>query len=362
MKNSQCKYLRLDGTAINRGLTHGRKLKSLIREGIERWKFRLYTLNRKAPHEIIEEFVENTSYIDTVERVAPHLLEEVKGIGEGSKVDFNTIFAYQCMDEIWRWSPDSKKCPNVEGCSVIGTFRGGHTPTILGQNMDLPSYYQGLETLINLRDEDSSQESFIVTFAGMIGLCGLNNTPLGLCGNTLLDLNGSLDGYPVAFFVRSILEQDSLESAMNFVKTVKHASGQNYSIGNTEGVVSLECSSNKVCEFYPFKGAKITYHTNHPIVNDDLRVPPYKQTWSRTTHARFEYLENRLREPFTPIDLETMKLILSSHEGPICAHQSYQPGSSYTFSSLIHVLSKKPELHLTWGPPCSSTYETLRFE
>jgi predicted choloylglycine hydrolase len=244
----------------------------------------------------------------------------------------------------------------------LGFFNEGKSPTLLGQNMDLPSYYQSLETLLNVKEEDSFKESFIITFAGMIGLCGLNNAPLGLCGNTLLDLNGSLDGYPVAFLVRSILEQDSLENAVNYIKDVKQASGENYTIGDEKRVVSLECSSNKVCEFTPYKGANRTYHTNHPLVNDDLRVPPNKQTWLNTTHARFEYLESRLRDPSTPINLETMKYILSSHEGPVCAHQSYQPGNSCTFSSLIYILSKKPELHLTRGPPCSNKYEIFRFE
>ena len=37
----------------------------------------------------------------------PDLLEEVRGIADGAGVDFDTMYAYQLVDEIWAMDRDS---------------------------------------------------------------------------------------------------------------------------------------------------------------------------------------------------------------------------------------------------------------
>jgi predicted choloylglycine hydrolase len=97
------------------------------------------------------------------------------------------------------------------------------------------------------------------------------NQPLGLCANTLLELAGSKDGLPVAFVVRGILKQPNLDKATDFIKKVKHASGQNYILGDAEKIVDLECSANKVSRYVPPEGDRRTCHANHALANDEKR-------------------------------------------------------------------------------------------
>ena len=47
----------------------------------------------------------DTDPVAATEKWAPQLLEEVKGIGNGAGVDFNTIFMLQCIDEAGGTSP-----------------------------------------------------------------------------------------------------------------------------------------------------------------------------------------------------------------------------------------------------------------
>ena len=114
---------------------------------------------------------------------------------------------------------------------------------MVAQNQDMPDFVYGHETLLHIKYQDSDLESYIWTFSGIIALVGMNNHSVGICANTLLDLNPCLDGLPVAFVQRGLAEQPSFEEAVKFAKTVKHTSGQNYVIGGKRNLINLECSA-----------------------------------------------------------------------------------------------------------------------
>ena len=76
----------------------------------------------------------------------------------------------------------------------------------------------------HIKHPNSTVESLILTFAGMIALCGVNNQPVGICCNSLVaDLKRSINGLPVAFIVRAVLEQPTLDDAIDFIKSIKHS-------------------------------------------------------------------------------------------------------------------------------------------
>ena len=354
------KCILLEGSPWERGLIYGESCKQLISEVVERWEYSLLKGFGEDPKSLIDLFIEETGFVSTVKRVSPELLKEVEGIGEGADVDFDTIFALQCMDEGWWFFPEKDVSSGVGGCSVVGIPKIGGYPTILSQNMDIPSVFQGTDVLLRIKNHRHSVQSIVYTFAGMIALCGISDRPLGICCNTLIDLNHSETGLPVAFLVREVLEKSNLEKAIEFIKRIEHASGQNYSIGDSERVVALECSANKVCRHEPFKEGGRVIHTNHPLVNDDLVFPPRKVFGSGTSHVRYSYLNFRI-EPPKRVDLDTVKGILSSHYGPVCVHPMGKPDKAYTFGSLVYLLSDTPEMHLARGPPCRTKYEIHTF-
>jgi predicted choloylglycine hydrolase len=341
---------------------HGKALKHKILRAVDAWKEDLRYYG-KDPNESIHQFMRDTDLVAATEKWAPQLLEEVKGIGNGAGVDFETIFMLQCMDEEW-WYGAHSLFAKAEQCSGLGCYKEGKTPTLLAQNMDVPNYWDDFKILLHVKNAESSVESFVFSEAGIIGLNGLNNQPLGICCNTLLELNYSPKGLPVAFIVRSVLEQPTLEKAIAFIQRIKHASGQNYIMANSEKVVDFECSANKVCQYAPYKGARRIYHTNHTITNSDL-------AWSSedrarlltkgTSRARFDVLEKELKDPSRAVNVETIKSILSSHEGPVCTHNTHNPEGSCTLGTLIMSMSNPPEAHLAPGPPCSTKFRTYKF-
>lgn len=366
----------LDGTPRERGRIHGEALRIMIVEGIKRWKNNLEKLMGMDADEHIEQFIQGTNFLSAINKWTPDLLEEVKGIGEGAGIDLNTTLAWQLLDEQW-WHGLEKGVARMatggQECSALGVYREGGGPPLLAQNMDLPDYYDGLQVLLHIKHPESDLQSFVFTIAGLIALNGMNNQAVGICCNTLMQLDHAPDGLPAAFVIRGVLGQMALADAVKFVHEIKHASGQNYLIGGPEGVVDFECSAHRVCQFVPCTGATRLCHTNHPIVNDDTgmhkdlldRMPPAMlklvDEAPPATQARFAFLESQLMDPSRSITVETIKSILRSHEVPVCIDNGEQGGGYLTFGCLIMALSNRPELHLAPGRPCSTEFKTFKF-
>lgn len=375
---SDVQVLVLEGSSRKRGQIHGEALRPMILEYIAGWKDRLHELVGLNPDEYLEQFLQETSFFTAVKRWTPDLLEEVRGTAEGANVDFETMFAHQLGDEEW-WYRREKMFglsgQGAKGCSGLGVFGQGDSPPLLAQTLDLPDYYDGHMVLLHIKHPESALESFVFTPAGIVASNGLNNQSVGVCANTLFQLNHATDGLPVDFVVRGILAQSTVEDAAAFVRRVKHASGQNYIIGGPKEILDFECSANQVSQFTPYPGANRICHTNHPLANDDQGMykaalkelsPEAKQLVDRhrsNTDTRLNSLESRTKDPSQHITVETIKTILSSHdspEHPICRHKGSE-GGGMTVAGLIMELSPSPVLHLAPGPPCSTTFKTYTF-
>jgi len=379
MNSPGIKTLVLEGTPSERGRHHGEELRGSIHEGVRRWKDHLYKLTGVKPNQYIRELVEKTDFVNAAEKRTPRLVQEVKGIGEGSGLDFHTIFAWQLLDERW-WYESERNIRNArasgEECSAVGIFRGTNNVSLLGQNMDLPCLLDGLQVLLHVNDPEVSSEALIFSLAGLIALNGVNKQGIGVCVNTLSQLSHANDGLPVAFIIRSILEQPSINGATAFVRGIKHASGENYMIGGAEGIVDLECSASCVAGCEPsgteHDGKYTIIHTNHPLVSNDQisyyenlsELPPEIRRRAADALAnskdRFEALVSHIAAA-KELNLEDMKSSLRLHEGPVCVHKAQEIGKSFTFGSTVMVLSDPPELHLTPGSPCSTVYRRFTF-
>ena len=171
------RFLVLEGTPLQRGRTYGEALRGLIRKGIRRWKENICKAVKMDPNAFIADFVTNTHYQRAIKEWTPDVLEEVKGLGEGAGVDFNTIYAYQLVDEDW-WYRQNRKTEMHEGvahCSSLGVFGQEGQPTIIAQTMDIEGYTHGLQAELHIKYPDSQLESLVFVKAGMVALNGVNN-------------------------------------------------------------------------------------------------------------------------------------------------------------------------------------------
>jgi predicted choloylglycine hydrolase len=360
------KVLVLEGTPHNRGLVHGRAMKDQIHEVVRLWKAALADAFKMDAEVFIRRFVCQTDFVSAIKKWTPDVLEEIRGLAEGAGTDFNTMFVLQLPDECFVHGDA------IAGnrCSSLGFSKSAGGPSCVAQNMDVPSFADGFQLVLHVKEQDSS-EAFVLTQAGCIGLNGMNNRAVGICCNALWQLGGSRDGLPVACIVRGVLRQRSEEEAVAFLRRIKHASGQNYVLGGPARAYSFECSAGRIERFKPNGRDDVVWHTNHPLVNDDytaqyraLRSKPTDMArWEANTRARLHCLETRLTNA-TPIrDLALVKATLASRDSaeyPVSRPKKAKD-ASFTFASTIMVLSENPVFHVAPGPPDVTAYETLSF-
>src|SRR2546429_4759390 len=198
----------------------------------------------------------------------PGFVGEIRGIADGSEMPFNTILAFQLLDEIWVNAKAVRRETAAENCSGLGVAKKGAHSAYIAQNMDLESFRDGFQTVLHIKAEGRRPEQFVFTFAGFIAANGMNSRSIGICANTLSQLRHGRDGLPVACVIRGALERTTLNDAIKFLKQVKHASGQNYILGGGDRVYDFECSAGKGVSFTPTSDAGVGYHTHHPLADD----------------------------------------------------------------------------------------------
>jgi Acyl-coenzyme A:6-aminopenicillanic acid acyl-transferase len=122
--------------------------------------------------------------------------------------------------------------------------------------------------VIRSRELETGLELLSFTIAGIVALCGVNSAGVAVWCNAVYQLASSLNGVPVVCVARSALSQWTLEAAEQLIRTVPHASGQNYLVGGPSGIHALECSARLVVEARP--DGNSVWHTNHPLASEDL--------------------------------------------------------------------------------------------
>lgn len=360
------------GNPYERGFQHGKQLKNEIAELYKAWKDNLVASTKRDADSLITEFLRNTDFKPAIDKWTPGLMDEVRGISEGSGQTFNDVFAFQLLDEFWIYMDRLEKASS-DHCSCIGISSSANHPAMVAQNMDLENYWHGYQILLHITGTEIEPEQYVLTTTGLIALTGMNAMGIGINANTLMALHASTKGLPVAFFIRGVLSKRNAGEVLAFVKSAEHASGQNYIIGIRDSVYDFEASANQVFRFYPDqKKNGLVFHTNHPLVNSDIK-PWYRESQKEILTGkaknvnsvdRYNALKIRLDKPIDQITSNVIKAALRSRDdknNPVC--RAYNESSwAFTFSSVVYTLTGKRSVQVTYGPPNASEYKEHFFK
>jgi hypothetical protein len=354
----------LSGTPRERGIQHGKALKKEIAEHVRRWKASVARETKGDADAAIAAFLKETSFEAATRTWTPDLLEEIRGLAEGSRQPYDTMWAFQLVDEIWVWMDQRAG----HHCSGAGASKRGDKPAFVAQNMDVEGFRDGFQTLLHIAPSAGTPEQYVFTAAGVVALNGMNASGVGLVVNTLSQLRSAREGLPVAFVVRGVLSKTSADDAVRFLTNVKHASGQNYLLGAGDRVFDFEASASKVVQ--ASEGSELLWHTNHPIANDDYR--DWWKEWLRShdrdgvlesnSGERFQAVARRLAGRVRETTAEDAKAALRSKDSeanPVCRSRTDER-RSFTFGSVVMTLSGTPFLEVAAGPPDVNPYR--RFE
>lgn len=362
------KTVTFSGSGYALGLQHGKALKKEIGEIILAWKKNTSAQLEKEADLVLKDFFAYADFDAAIKKWTPELYEEVKGIADGSDQPLNDVLVLNLLDEFWVYINNLHN----HHCSSAGVPARNGQAGYISQNMDLENYTDGFQVLMRLNRTESSPEQLILTHPGLIALNGLNEEGIGVCVNTLMQLRASASGLPVAFVIRRIINSTDKDDLLSFIQSVKHASGQNYIIGIKGEVFDFEASANKVVRFDPMNRNGAVYHTNHPIVNDDIK-PWFKKydpnlsdelkPFNSNSHLRFQAVENRMTTKLAVTDAVIKEALRSrdNEDNPVCRTNN-ENGYGFTFASVIMTLTEKPNIQILAGPPDESEYQRVEFK
>lgn len=355
--SGKLRILTLEGTPYEMGLDHGRALRKEIREIVGLWKKDLETTYKTEAASFIKTFLAGTNFRPSIDKWTPGLLDEVRGIADGAGLDFETMYAYQLIDETWVAGQDL----GAGKCTSIGARKTADHPAFVSQTLDIPGFYHGYQTVLRIRDRGADLETLVLTIPGVVAANGLNSRGVGVCVNAVTQLAYTTDGLPVAFVIRGILKKRSFAEAVEFLRAIKPAAPQNYLLGGPDGVASFELAGDRIAPFVPFEGAAFTYHTNHPMVNENFN-PRFLELMKarggsldqlKNSCPRFNFLRQTLGDNSASLGLDELENLYRDRKSGI--------NNAGTYACTIMFLKDDPELYIAPGRPDEEPFQVLAF-
>ncbi len=349
---------------------HGELLREPIAALIERWGDMLERAHGVDRRRYLDLFHARTRYRATLERAAPTVIEEVRGIAEGANAPFLTLLAFQHVNEEFELAPlFAGMAAAGEACSTIVLPPSAGRPSLIAQNLDLAQYLDGFQIMLRCRCDTSDGEIMTLSVPGMISLNGMNSHGFAVCDNTLGQLRTNPDGLPVFALYRLLLESTTLDDAVALIEATPHAVGLNWVIGDPVGVRMIERSGHEMAVFGPLDDERAAFHTNHPLACRDLRQDLGARP-ARSTYLRHASLHQRLhgRHPHT-LDVEHLKQVLSARDDPDYpvsrgggANSEDQQIGFTLAASVFELRQGDPLWHIATGPPHETAFKLLRFD
>jgi hypothetical protein len=358
MKTEDLPVLHLGGSPRENGRLHGEILRADIKSAIDLWQSTATLPAGTTFQEAVESLIQNTSFVAQIKAHVPDLLEEIEGIAEGANQDRNLVLAFQLGDEM-RWFFRDQDA-RADRCSAIGAAGLVREPTIVAQNIDVGSWADGMQVLLRIRDLHDESETLVFTVAGMVAMNGVSGRGFGLCCNTLLQLSPNPRGLPVAAVVRRTLASQTAAEALHVLRTIPHASGQNYLFGSRGEIHNLECGGSGVAEYR--HGARIdrVIHTNHPLVHKDATFP-LGSLLETSSRLRLESLDRHFASTTGPSTYEEAVRVLQARDDPdfpVCRETELDRSDPYwmTIAATIFEIGDTVRMHCAAGPPTQSQF------
>jgi isopenicillin-N N-acyltransferase-like protein len=352
-------------TPRERGRTHGEQTADLISQAID-----AYSASFSFSHGLSWAAVRERAelWVPMIAEHAPHLLEEMAGVGEAAGVDVLDILALNARGEIVYDPTFSAMHPEdvseVDGCSSFALTGAPDGHVYAGQNWDWRE--TAAPTVIALRIVQPGKPTIIMQAeAGQIGRQGANAAGIALNANGLGGRFGSMIGMPQAIIRRLILDSTRFYDALRVPFLLRQQIAANLLFTHRDGVaIDLETTPERHRWGSPQAGLLV--HANHyeygvpDQLSEDYR--PFAVDSLYRSPRLAEALRNGLRTD-QPVPM-VVERALADHFGyphGICRHpDTAEPEAlrSMTIaSSLVDLTSG--EYRVSAGTPCAGGFRTL---
>lgn len=377
MSATPIRTIEISGTPRERGRQYGNAAADLIERAIGYYEAAL-TQQTGMSWAAITDSVKR--WLPVCETHAPHLVEEMRGIAEGSGRSFAEILTLNVRGEFVYNHQASQVAPAAatptddderdpaDGCTsffLTGAASGtGHT--LVGQNWDWRTLTADT-TLIVRVVQDPLPTVILQVEAGQVGRHGANSAGIALNANGLGGSFGNDIGLPQTLIRRLVLDHSDLNLALKTLVKLRPHIASNALLAHRSGFgIDLETTPEGVDWLYPENG--LLAHTNHfqasvppqlagryrPVSADSLlRLPRVTQGLERVAAAQTaQHSYDLVRD--------AMSDHLGYPEG-VCTHPSDDAPPLKRWSTLLSscVDLTTGDYLVAPGFPCETEYQLL---
>ncbi|MBA3416356.1 MAG: hypothetical protein H0U10_14130 [Chloroflexia bacterium] len=295
-------------------------------------------------------------YVVATERVAPWLLEELRGMADGAAVPFETLVVLNASEELLQAAGRTGAGCTVAGVGPEGTADGS---TLLAHNEDTTAGWAELTYVV--KAEPTGAPAFAAfSYAGLLLHQGVNAAGLGSVGNALY-ARDARPGVPKLFAYRRTLAESTIEGAIRVATDPARAFGNNHLFATGDGDLADVEVSGDCWALLPGPFGRPLVHANH-FVHPDLRHLDAGEDLlnSRLRQAR---LERVLGERWGTLDAARLRAAMGDHAGfpkSICKHHTPESDLDYgTIGSVVVDVGA----HALWacaGNPCRGEWREVR--
>jgi len=363
--------LELTGTARERGRVYGEESRSRIEDSVEYYES-LFGVRTGMTWASVTEVARQ--WVPVCEEFAPELVEEMRGIAEGSGRDFSEILTLNARGEVAYdrgfkntavGADNDDSDEPADGCSSFALLpeATGDGHTYCGQNWD---WREGVRsTVMVLRIVQPPRPTVIMHVeAGQIGRQGGNSAGIALNANGLGGRFDKVVGVPQTLIRRRVLDAASIHEALSVLTRTRQHIASNALVTHRDGfAIDLETTPGPHAAIHPHAGVLV--HGNHYQAS----VPPQLAASHRPNPVdslyRVPRLESALGHVRTAADTsesrERIRSAMSDHFGyphSVCTHPDETDAEVLRWSTLLAscVDLTTGEYLIAAGQPCSNPF------
>jgi isopenicillin-N N-acyltransferase-like protein len=295
-----------------------------------------------------------SEFVAATEQSAPELIEEMRGMAEGSGVSFVELFVMNASAELHQTAGRFEEC-TVVGITEHGTADGN---VLLAHNEDATAGWGDLAYIIRAKPNDAP-EFAAFTYAGLLLHQGVNSAGLGSVGNALYARDAKV-GIPKLLLYRRAIAQSAIEQAIRAVSTTDRAYGNNHLLATADGdIYDVEVTGTAWALLHA--GNRFLAHANHLV--DPCRVHLDREEDLLNSRLRMHRVERLVDEQFGDITVDSLKVIMADHANyprSICKHHHPESDLDYgTIGSVVIDVTNRT-LWACSGNPCRGEWREVR--
>jgi len=296
-------------------------------------------------------------YLPAVEKYAPEIIEEMKGMAAGAGVALQDILFLNITYEI--------STPAVMGGCTSFAAAGEATANgdvIAGQNFDYIQPWEEFIILLKMKPADSPN-FMAVTAAGCLGLFGFNSAGFSLNLNLLKNKDSMTPGagVPTHVILRKVFSCTNISEAITAIASAEGRAAKNYLVASGQGdIVDIETTTSDLDIQYPERG--ILTHANY-FKTERFKSTDLAPLFLPDSYIRSHRLFQLMEQNHGKLTVDVMKQVLqdhNNHPSSICRHPN--PRAPLPIGKLMRTLvsiiscPKEQKAYIAAGNPCENEY------